>query len=79
MVYDTLASGAPQLFRGRVWLAGGGGTQPGDLRLLVSRSAGQTTIPFTTLGPDDQGRNRYYTLGRIVRACLFRFYVAYAT
>jgi hypothetical protein len=63
VVCNAPGSGAPLFFRGKVWLAAQS-SSPGDLRLLVGRDAGQMAISFTALGPDTQGRNRYYTLER---------------
>jgi hypothetical protein len=63
VVCTTPATGGPLFFRGKVWLAAES-SSPGDLRLLVGRDAGQMVISFTALGPDTQGRNRYYTLER---------------
>ena len=60
IVCSIPATTAPLFFRGKVWLAQS--SSAGDLRLLVSRNAGQTTVSFTALGPDPQSQNRYYTL-----------------
>jgi len=58
VVYEPLGTEASFYFRGKVWL----GAAPGEFRLLASRSAGQVGISFIALGPDELGRNRYYTL-----------------
>jgi len=60
VVYDAPGSGAPRFFRGKAWLEGG----TLDFRLLLSRDGSQITISFTASGPDEKGRDCYYTLER---------------
>jgi hypothetical protein len=60
VVYNAPGGSAPQFFRGKAWLAGG----TLDFRLLINRDGSQLRISFTARGPDDQGRDCYYTLER---------------
>jgi hypothetical protein len=60
VVYDAPGTGAPRFFRGKAWLE----DVFGDFRLAIARGAGQMTISFTARGPDDKGRDCYYTLER---------------
>ena len=60
VVYSAPGGGAARLFRGKAWLEGG----TLDFRLLINRDGSQVTISFTARGPDDKGRDCYYTLER---------------
>ncbi|MBP9902076.1 MAG: hypothetical protein V9H26_04445 [Verrucomicrobiota bacterium] len=63
VVCTTPSTGAPVFFRGKVWLDASDAAAD-EFRLWVSDADGQMVVSFTALGPDAQGRNRYYTLER---------------
>lgn len=62
VTYQSATTNGPGFFRGKVWLGDASGIESGDFRLWMSQAGGQTRVSFVALGPDTQGRNRYYTL-----------------
>jgi hypothetical protein len=60
VVYQPLITSTPFFYRGVVWL--GQAAAPDQFELRVAQNAGQVIISFASLGPNEQGQNRYYTL-----------------
>jgi len=61
-IYTASATGGPVFFRGRAWLGMTSSAPDNEFLLHPCLSAGQRAISFTALGPDLQGRDRYYSL-----------------